>query len=108
MAVLRTLTLNGTKYEVESSLANVRTVTLPSNLWTGSGSKYSQNLTLSGITTKTKIDIQPTEDLVNILYVYSFGLYIENNEGVARVFAYGAKPSIDLTVQLTLSEVEVE
>lgn len=107
MAVLRTLTLNGTTYEVESSHATVQTVTLSADQWVGSGSKYSQVVAVPGITTKTKIDIQPTEDLLALLYLASFGLYVENNEGVVTVFAVGATPGVDLTVQLTMSEVEV-
>ena len=108
MAVLRTLTLNGTTYEVESSHASIHTVTLSASTWVGSGSKYSQVVSIPGITTKTKVDIQPTEDLLALLYLASFGLYVENNEGVVTVFAIGATPNIDITVQLTLSEVEVE
>ena len=73
MTVLRTLTLNGTTYEVESSHASIHTITLSASKWIGSGSKYSQVVSIPGITTKTKVDIQPTEDLLALLYLASFG-----------------------------------
>ena len=107
MAVLRTLTLNGTTYEVESSHATVHTVTLAADKWVYSGGMYSQVVDLPGITKQTKIDIQPTSDLLALLYLMSFGIYVENNEGVVTVIALGANPNMDIEVQFTASEVEV-
>lgn len=114
MAIMKSLTLNGTRYDIAAggSSTTVKTVTLGGNDWVREGDdeyQHYQIVELENVTTTTRIEIQPTPGLLQLLYVASFGLYVENIEGVVRVYAVGASPiGTDLTVQLTMTEVEVE
>lgn len=107
MAVLRTLTLNGVTYAVESSVPTATTVTLKASDWLGDTSPYSQVVVVSNVTSLTKVDLQPTVNQLNNLYSKSIGFYTVNEDGVVRVYAVGHKPTEDITIQITLTEVEV-
>ena len=67
MAVLRTLTLNGVKYSVESSSTVRTTVTLKAANWLGNASPYSQVVAIADVTSQTKVDLQPTVDQLDTL-----------------------------------------
>lgn len=113
MAIMKSLTLNGKRYDIAAgggSATTVKTVTLSGNNWTKEDDyQHYQVVALEGVTTSTRIEIQPTPGLLQLLYVASLGLYVENIEGVVRVYAVGTSPEgTDLTVQLALTEVEVE
>ena len=111
MAVMKSLTLNGTTYDIAAggSATTAKTVTLYGDKWTSEDEyQHYQVVPLEGVTTKTRVEIQPTPELLQVLYIVSLGLYVENIEGVVRVYAIGANPEgADLTVQLTMTEVEV-
>lgn len=106
MGVMRTLTLNGVTYSVESSVPTANTVTLKAASWLGDTSPYSQVVAIDGVTSRTKVDLQPTMDQVNTLYSQSVGFFTVNEAGVVRVQAVGNKPTEDFTIQITLTEVE--
>ena len=115
MAIMKSLTLNGVTYDIAAgggSATTVKTVTLKGDKWVREGDdeyQHYQIVELDNVTTKTRIEIQPTPDLLKLLYAVSLGLYVENIEGVVRVYAIGANPTgAELTVQLTLTEVEVD
>lgn len=107
MAIMRTLTLNGTTYSVESSVPTATTVVLRAAGWLGSTSPYSQVVTLANVTSKTKVDLQPTLNQLDTLYSQSVGFYTVNEDGVVTVYAVGNKPTSDFTIQATMTEVEV-
>lgn len=106
MSVMRTLTLNGVTYEVESSVPTANTVTLKAADWLGDTSPYSQVAAIDGVTSRTKVDLQPTMDQVDMLYAQSVGFFTVNEGGVVRVQAVGKKPTEDFTIQITMTEVE--
>ena len=113
MAIMKSLTLNGTRYDIAAgggSTTTVKTVTLSGDKWVKEDDyQHYQVVELEDVTTTTRIEIQPTPGLLQLLYVASLGLYVENIEGVVRVYAVGTSPEgADLTVQLTLTEVEVD
>lgn len=107
MAIMRTLTLNGTTYAVESSIPTATTVTLKAGNWLGTSSPYSQVVTLANVTSKTKVDLQPTFNQLETLYFQSVGFYTVNEDGVVTVYAVGNKPTEDMVIQVTMTEVEV-
>ncbi len=73
--------------------------------WTGSD-PYTQAITLSGSTLKTKVDIQPSEELYDQLVADNVGyLAIKNVDGTLTAVAKGGKPSVDLNVQVTYNNV---
>ena len=83
------------------------TVTLSTN-WTGDGYQYTQGVTISGTTVKSKVDLQP--DTTAILQMAKDGtvaLFIVNSNGTLTAYAVGEKPTAELTIQATITEVSV-
>ena len=106
MAIMRTLTLNGVTYAVESSVPTATTVTLQAAKWLGDTSPYSQVVAIGDVTPLTKVDLQPTIDQLDTLYSQSIGFFAVNEDGVVTVFAVGNKPVEDFIIQITMTEVE--
>lgn len=76
-------------------------LSLPTASWTGSD-PYTQSVTISKATLYSKVDIQPSEEIYDQLIADGVGyLAIKNNNGHFTAVAKGAKPSVDLTVQVT-------
>lgn len=83
----------------------VQTISLPTASWTGSD-PYTQTVTIFGSNAKTKVDIQPSEELYDQLVADNVGyLAIKNVNGTLTAVAKGGKPSVDLTVQVTYNNV---
>ena len=81
----------------------VDTVSLGTS-WTGTG-PYTQVVTIDGIESDSKIDIQPDADVINkLMESGTTALYIVNDSGVATAVAVGAAPNTELTVQCTITK----
>ena len=106
MAILKTLTLNGETYSVVPVVPTTY-VTLPADGWRGETSPYSQIVVLPGVTQYTKVDLQPTLAQIDTFYSKSLGFFAINEDCVVTVYAIGDKPDDDLTIQVTMTEVEV-
>ena len=92
-------------FDVGDVIDTKRTITLPTASWTGSD-PYTQTVTISGSTSNTKVDIQPSEELYDQLVADNVGyLAIKNVNGTLTAVAKGGKPSVDLTVQVTYNNV---
>ena len=81
-------------------------ITLAASGWSGNDT-FTQVVSISGATANSKIDLQPNSTVLNQLInddVYA--LYIENNSGVFTAYAIGSTPTVDLTIQVTITEVE--
>ena len=86
---------------------NVATLTIPYSSWTSSGSNYTQTITITDatITNNTKVDIQPSATVINQLINDGVNaMYIYNNNGSLIVYAMGAAPTANLSVQVTYYE----
>lgn len=82
----------------------VDTVSLGTS-WTGTG-PYTQVVTIDGIDSNSKIDLQPDADVINkLMESGTSALYIVNNNGVATAVAIGAAPNSALTIQCTITKV---
>lgn len=86
------------------------TVSLPASSWAGSG-PYTQTVTVSGatVTANSVVDIQPDNTVLS--HMYSVGvaaIYIANNNGTLTAYAVAKKPTSNLTVQCTVTEVTEE
>lgn len=90
---------------VASSQTRVTTISLPSAGWTGSSNPWSQVANIVGITSLSKVDLQPTVAQVVSLQNEDIALMTENNDGVITVYAIGGKPTVDYTMQAMISEV---
>lgn len=105
MHQLKTLTVNGTTYEV-ASVVPATSVTLLAKSWVDSGEAYSQVVTVPGATPHTKVDLQPTAAQLAEFNHKVLAFVAENDTGVVTVYAVGDKPTSDHTIQTTLTEVE--
>ena len=88
--------------------AKVASITL-STTWSGTG-PFTQTVSLASyyaVTANTKVDLQP--DATTIQQLIDDGvsaLYVENNNGTITVYAIGAAPTAQLTIQATCMEVQ--
>ena len=94
-----------------ASVSKITTITLPAANWVGDDTPYSQVLaygTISGVTTNSKIDLQPNANLLEYLQEEEISLVAQNNNGKVTIYALNAKPTIDITIQATITEVIIE
>ncbi len=112
---LKGIIVNGVTYQMDYNyLANkptipsvvVSSVSLGTS-WTESGSTFSQTVTLSGVTSKTKVDLQPSSGVLGQMLADGVtAIWAENDSGTVTVYTLGATPTISLTIQCTLTETE--
>ena len=77
-------------------------VTLPTASW----SNLSQTVTISGITVNSKVDIQMDATSLGVLIDSgTSAIWMENSNGTITAKVLGEKPSADMTVQVTITEV---
>lgn len=105
MAILKTLTINDTTYDV-TPVVPASSVTLLAAAWEGSGEAYSQVVKIPGVTAHTKVDLQPTFEQLTEFHYLTLGFVAENDDGTVTVYAIGDKPVGDHTIQITKTEVE--
>lgn len=104
MGQLKTLTVNGKTYEVVS-VVPAASVTLRATSWVGSGTSYYQEVPVAGVTSSTKIDLQPTAEQLAEFHHKVLAFVAENNGGKVTIYAIGDKPTSDHTIQITKTEV---
>lgn len=86
-------------------LPRVATITLTATGWTGGSAPYSQVVEINTVTTATKVELNPTVAQIVNLQNDDIALMAENDGGVVTVYSFGGKPSADMTMQVTLTEV---
>ena len=79
-------------------------ITLPVASWSGSASPYSQAVSVSGATAKSRIDLNPSAAVLAAAMDGGYGLVIGNNNGTIKAYAVGAKPTAAITVQVSITE----
>ena len=87
-------------------MTKITTINLLVANWVGSESPYSQQVLIDGITEYSKIDLQPTPEILAYLQDYEINLTTANIGGVVTVYAIGDCPDQDLQIQATVSEVK--
>ena len=97
-AIVSKLLLKGNK---------ISSVTLFANQWKGTTSPYSQVVNISGVTKRSKIDLNPTVEQLSIFHNKDLAFVVGNNNGVVTVYAIGQKPTNDYTMQATITEVAI-
>lgn len=105
MGIMRTLTINGEKYNV-TPVVPAASVTLLADAWVGEENAYCQVVEVADVTIHTKVDLQPTSEQLAEFHHKVLGFVTENDGGVVTVYAIGDKPSGDYSIQATLTEVE--
>lgn len=105
MSALKTITVNGKTYKV-APIVPSSGVTLLAAAWVENDGVYSQVVELAGVTSHTKVDLQPTPDQDEIFRAKTLAFVTENDNGVVTVFSIGDRPLNDYTIQATMTEVE--
>ena len=85
----------------------VNSVTLYAENWVGDASPYSQVVTMAGVTSCSKVDLQPSTEQLAIFHEKDLAFVAENEDGIVTVFCIGQKPINDYTIQTTITEVVV-
>ena len=101
---------NGTKKEwIDAIWKNTPTkvteITLLASAWTGENNLHSQVVSIDGVTEYSKVDLQPSIEQLAIFHEKDITFVTENEDGVVTVFVIGVKPTIDYTIQATITEV---
>ena len=86
-------------------MPRISTISLSKSSWTGDDSPYSQTVSINTVTSATKIELNPTVAQIVSLQNDDIALMAENNNGTVTVYSFGGKPSNDMTIQVTLTEV---
>ena len=90
------------------TIARIGEVTLTSSGWLGSSSPYSQVVQINGVTENSQVDLTPSVQQLAVFHEKDLTFVTENEGGVVTVYAIGQKPSLDYTIQVTITEVEYE
>ena len=95
--------INSLQSKVASITERKMSIVLYSYKWTGSD-PYTQRIGTEKV--NTKADIQPSEELYDQLVADGIGyLAIKNVDGTLTAVAKGNMPTVDLTVQMTLKDI---
>ena len=87
--------------------AKLSRVSLPASKWTGSGSLYSQVVSIPDITENSQVNLAPSVEQMAIFYEKDITFVTENDGGVVTVYVIGQKPQNDYTIQADIVEVIV-
>lgn len=83
-----------------------KTTVILSTDWVGGASPYTQAVTISGTTANSKVDLQPDATVIaQMAEDGTVALYIANDNGTLTANAVGEKPTAELTIQATITEV---
>lgn len=91
----------------EVKAAYISYIDLLSAKWQGGDNLYSQVVDIAGVTEYSKVDINPSVEQLAIFYRKDIAFTTENEDGVVTVYCIGQKPMDDYTMQVTITEVNV-
>ena len=81
-------------------------VTLLGSAWVSvTDTRHTQVVQIEGVTENSQVDLTPTGEQLEALYIKELTLTAENEDGVVTVVAVGQKPQNDYTIQVTITEV---
>ncbi len=92
---------------IMKSVPRVVSVSLPAAKWAGSGTLYSQVVSISGITENSQVNLTPTVEQMSTFYEKDITFITENDGGVVTVYVIGQKPQNDYTIPANIVEVRV-
>ena len=88
-----------------SSFCSIAYVSLASSKWQGTGSPYSQVVSIDGVTKNSRVDLNPSVDQLAIFHEKDITFVTENVDGVVTVYCIGQKPADNYLMQVTITEV---
>ena len=80
-------------------------ISLPAEAWKNGTSPYFQTVSLAGISALSKVDLMPSPQQLEDFRLQELAFTTENDGGTLTVYAIGTKPNLDLTFQVTITEV---
>lgn len=95
----------GGPYGSAAPNARISELIIKASAWKGAASPYYQTVLLENMSVNSKVDLLPSVDQVRALCAANIALTTENDSGVLTVYAIGAKPASDMTVQVSITEV---
>ena len=87
-------------------VSKIRYISLPADAWVGDNGAWSQVVRIDGVTTNSKVDLQPNKELLAYLLDEEISLVAENKDCVVTIYALNYKHEIDIELQATISEVK--
>lgn len=81
------------------------TVTMLADAWDGENTPYYQTVECSGVTANSKIDLQPTPEQVVELHNSKIALMASNNDGIVTIYSFNGKPTIDMNMDVLITDV---
>ena len=82
------------------------TITMSAANWVGDTEPYSQEVTMSGVTENSRLDLQPSAMQIIELQGAEITLMLQNDSGVVTAWAIGNKPENDYTMSVLIQEVD--
>lgn len=82
-------------------------VTLYANSWIVSddGDYYTQSLAIDGVTSNSKVDLNPTPAQIIQIMNEEISIFLANDDGVITAYSINDKPSTNMTFAVTITEV---
>ena len=87
--------------------ARMVTLTLPAEIWTGSGRCYAQQVEVPGAASCSQVNLTPTVAQLIQFCEKDWSFLTENDGGTVTVYLLGERPEEDLTLQASVEEVWV-
>ena len=87
------------------SLVKVVEIPLPVSGWKNANSPYFQTVAVEGVSVNSKVDLQLTLEQIASVFSAGYCLTAVNDAGTVTVYAIGNKPTSDITINATITEV---
>ena len=92
---------------IKADKPTVSSVTFSTDWTNDSGNIFTQAITIPDATANSKVSLQPDATVINqMLSDGVLALYIVNDYGALTAYAIGAAPTVELTVQVTIADVD--
>lgn len=91
-------------YSTDPSNIKMVKITVGADSWKEAASPYTQVVSVDGVSTLSKVDIQLTQEQIAYLGDLGAALVAANSGGVITIYSIGGKPDSDMTVSATITE----
>lgn len=102
-----TMTQKAITTNLNNNKSHLKKITIPYATW-GDIGPYTQTLNVTGVTSNSKIDMQASAATIADIVDGEFSITIKNDNGTVTAYAVGKKPTIDLELTLSITEVVKE
>ena len=105
-----TPTMWQTMWEYISSLTikpalRVAKIELLASAWVGTDKLHSQVVDIDGITAYSQVDLKPSAEQLAVFHQKDIAFSTENEDGIVTVYVIGDRPTMDYTMEVSITEV---